>query len=311
MGIGLMNRIWWREDLDSSEKLVLLALADRAGDEDGVCWYAVDTIARKSSLHRRSVQRILTRLIEHGLLRKVHRHDRSNYYMIPVDKFPYPELQTRPAKERGPEEFMAEIEPDLFGMRGDGESPRRGDSRSVRGDSRSVRGDGESPDSSMIPEDTKDPIAQSADGETVNNMIIRRWNEIAAQHDKLTPVRFLSDARKEAIARRTMEWLVVDLGDGPLGHERVWKHAFQTIASSKLLTGQKTSWAATLDWILKKSNFAKIMEGNYGHGHDKIDGDARDPNGRSAVAAVREARRIANGARERSAGEARRAGGRG
>lgn len=36
MSIDFMNRVWWREDLPTMEKFVLLALADAAGDE-GLC----------------------------------------------------------------------------------------------------------------------------------------------------------------------------------------------------------------------------------------------------------------------------------
>ena len=309
MSIDLMTRVWWRQDLDPSEKLVMLALADRADDEDGVCWYAVDTLARKTSLQRRSVQRIIARLVDHGLLRKRHRHDRSNYYIIPVDKFPYPEKLDRPRKERGPSDFLEAVEPDLFpDKRGDGESPRRknrGDSGSVRGDPGSVRGDPRSPnplyDSNMIP----DSLRESATEEGLSDMIIRLWNELAERHAAIAPfTATLTEDRKTKIGLRTKR-LVEEFPD--VDEREAWACIIKRVGSSKLLTGQKTSWAATFDWMLGPKNFEKIIGGNYGHGHDSIDGPA-GPGDRSAVAAGAEAMRLVTNARQRR-GQVPRSGG--
>ena len=52
---------------EGSERLVLLALADNANDE-GVCWPSLNTIARKCSLERRSVIRLVAQLVDKGLL---------------------------------------------------------------------------------------------------------------------------------------------------------------------------------------------------------------------------------------------------
>lgn len=74
-------------DLPSSEKLVLLAMADHARDDGTGCYPSVDRLARKSSLSRRGVQKIARRLEQAGLIEpsKVSRGRRSTEYRITLD----------------------------------------------------------------------------------------------------------------------------------------------------------------------------------------------------------------------------------
>lgn len=304
MAIELMNRIWWREDLDASEKLVLLSLADRADDE-GVCWYAVETICRKSSLSRRGVQKVLARLCARQLLRKVHRHDLSNYYVIPVDKFPDVNNRPRPAKERGSLQYL-EDEPDLFVERGERGARRRSERGSDRGAPETARGAPGAPNSlsdSLI--DTK-PSAGARE-ETLPEMVVRCWNALAADHEALATFNGeLSPSRISKIEARAGEWIGRSLATGlatvedASAEHTVWRIAFEQIARSKLLTGQKIDWAPTLDWVLGPKNFNKIMEGNYGHGHDRIGSPTNDASGRSAVKAGQSALELVERARNRA-----------
>jgi DNA-binding MarR family transcriptional regulator len=55
-------------DVSWTEKLVLLALADRANDDGSSCDPSVLTLARKTSLSRRTVQRTLSKLKEKRLV---------------------------------------------------------------------------------------------------------------------------------------------------------------------------------------------------------------------------------------------------
>ena len=66
MSIAAMNWVWALR-LRPSVKFVLLALAD-AADDNGVCWPSVPTIANKTCLEDRSVQRILSSVKRDGLL---------------------------------------------------------------------------------------------------------------------------------------------------------------------------------------------------------------------------------------------------
>lgn len=66
MSISAMN--WaWQLRLKPTIKFVLMALAD-ASDDDGYCWPSIPTLAKKTCLDDRSVQRIINRLKIDGLV---------------------------------------------------------------------------------------------------------------------------------------------------------------------------------------------------------------------------------------------------
>jgi len=71
-----------------TEKFVALALADASNDE-GISWPAVDTVAQKCSCSPRTVQNAVKGLCDKGLLRKMERKDRSNYYLFNLDALPH------------------------------------------------------------------------------------------------------------------------------------------------------------------------------------------------------------------------------
>src|SRR5579872_2683561 len=61
VSIQLMAKVF-QLPIPSTEKLVLLAMADHARDDGTGCYPSIDTLARKSSLTRRGVQKIMRRL---------------------------------------------------------------------------------------------------------------------------------------------------------------------------------------------------------------------------------------------------------
>lgn len=68
MSIRCMNLVWKNTSITvPAIRLVLVALAD-AADDEGRCYPSVSTIARKSSLSERSVQRVLRRLVGDGVM---------------------------------------------------------------------------------------------------------------------------------------------------------------------------------------------------------------------------------------------------
>ena len=79
----------WGLPLKPSIKFVLLALAD-ASDDAGYCWPSIPTLAKKTCLNPRSVQRILNQLQAQGFLRVERRHrldgsPTSNGYRLALD----------------------------------------------------------------------------------------------------------------------------------------------------------------------------------------------------------------------------------
>ena len=66
-------------------------------------------------------------------------------------------------------------------------------------------------------------------------------------------IRSLSDARKKAIAARLKTYTVDDI-----------RTVFENAESSSFLKGGNTrNWTATFDWLLKDTNMAKVLDGNY------------------------------------------------
>lgn len=64
-----MNAAWNCENIKSTEKFVLLALADWSND-NGLCWPSINTIAKKCSLTGRTVQNAINKLEEKNLLKR-------------------------------------------------------------------------------------------------------------------------------------------------------------------------------------------------------------------------------------------------
>ena len=78
-----MTAVWDREDLSSTQKLVLLSLADWANDE-GLCWPSIDRLATKTSMAGRSVQRIIRDLESMGFVRRDEVLGKGNRYWISI-----------------------------------------------------------------------------------------------------------------------------------------------------------------------------------------------------------------------------------
>lgn len=77
------------------------------------------------------------------------------------------------------------------------------------------------------------------------------YNSICTAYPKCTA---MSDARKKAIAARIHSGYTVE------DFQRVFEKAQ---ASSFLKGGNNRNWRASFDWLLKDSNMAKVLDGNY------------------------------------------------
>lgn len=71
----------WQTQLPSTEKLVLLALADNANDE-GQCFPSVPTLVAKCGMGERTVQGVISRLRDDGHLTCHYRTGRSTVYIV-------------------------------------------------------------------------------------------------------------------------------------------------------------------------------------------------------------------------------------
>lgn len=61
----------FQQKLSPTEKLVLIALADHANDEDFTCWPSLTHLVKKTSLCRKSVWKAIDKLVEKGYVKRV------------------------------------------------------------------------------------------------------------------------------------------------------------------------------------------------------------------------------------------------
>jgi hypothetical protein len=71
----LIGEAWESAIIMPLEMYVLVTLADQANDE-GLCWPGIETVAEKTRLDVRSVQKIIKRLERGGHLHQVKKGDR-------------------------------------------------------------------------------------------------------------------------------------------------------------------------------------------------------------------------------------------
>lgn len=260
MSIDIMNRIWWRSDLGMTEKFVALALADASNDE-GVSWPAVDTLAQKCSCSPRTIQNAVKALSDKGLLRKMERKDRSNYYLFSLDSLPHFERTRRPK-----EGF------DGHGRTtGAGDSPQlfdTGESGSMTGESLSMRGAGDSPrtiiEPSEEPSDSDSGDFKSPDAALVA-FVDREWHQLKADQPGIADVRKIDDNLAKLIVLRAKQH--AQPGEDGIA---VWTTVFREIRSSRFLTGRAapgpgrdSAFKLSLGWACKTQNFREIINGRY------------------------------------------------
>lgn len=93
------------------------------------------------------------------------------------------------------------------------------------------------------------------------SQIVDLFNQICVSYPQ---VKVLSDARRRAINARLKRYTKDDL-----------KTAFEKAEASSFLKGSNDrNWSANFDWIIKDTNLAKILDGNY---------DDREPKSKTSI----------------------------
>ncbi|MGW8276053.1 helix-turn-helix domain-containing protein [Xanthomonas axonopodis] len=86
MSTIIMSQCWPLQGLSGPQKAVLISMADQAND-DGVCWPAVGTIARRCCLSERAVRSAMDHLEAVGLLARERRFNSSSNYTVSPAKY--------------------------------------------------------------------------------------------------------------------------------------------------------------------------------------------------------------------------------
>jgi hypothetical protein len=86
MSVKAIAWVLEQQELKGSQKLVMIALADRC-NESGMCWPSVERIARAASLSKRSAQRVLGDLEKDGwITRELRAHHQTSRYWVHFDR---------------------------------------------------------------------------------------------------------------------------------------------------------------------------------------------------------------------------------
>ncbi|MCM5682915.1 helix-turn-helix domain-containing protein [Schlegelella sp. S2-27] len=100
-----MTEVWKVQGLSSTQKIVLLSLADNANDQ-GECYPSVSMLMEKCSLSDRAVQKALAELIEIGHISRSFRNGRATIYTV------HPRTTFTPERSSPPNVVHPTPEPD-------------------------------------------------------------------------------------------------------------------------------------------------------------------------------------------------------
>jgi len=75
-----------------------------------------------------------------------------------------------------------------------------------------------------------------------------------------------SGSRKRNVRARWKEYPAIEF----------WEDYFSRVEESEFLSGRVTRWRADFDWLMKPSNFEKVLEGKYSNRGDRMADVLRD-----------------------------------
>ena len=221
-------------------KLVLIKLADNANDL-GECWPSYQHIADQCEISRSSVKNHIRELEKSGFVTRVFRKNgalnQSNIFRLNISQSSG--AGNTPVGQELPEGGAGT---DLGG--GAGAAPRT--SHSFEPVNEPIKNNDAEAPISLRPKSQKIPFQKIAD----------LFNSILPE---LPAVVLINKSRESAIRSR---W-----NDHP-AHQSLefWEDLFNDVRKSDFLMGRVISERAfrcSFDWIIKPSNFVKVVEGNY------------------------------------------------
>ena len=111
-----------------------------------------------------------------------------------------------------------------------------------------------------------EPLARSGrdmvalpDGAVLNIEAFRQYfnKQMAAAGGAIRPIRVIRDHRREALVARAREY----------GKEALLEMIHRVAASRFLNGGGNREWSPDIDWLLRPTNFLKVLEGKYNDVH--------------------------------------------
>eukprot|EP00918_Siedleckia_nematoides_P041017 GHVU01089037.1.p2 GENE.GHVU01089037.1~~GHVU01089037.1.p2 ORF type:complete len:250 (-),score=26.20 GHVU01089037.1:50-799(-) len=246
MSIRVMSKVWESYPGGGSELLALLALADWS-DDNGRCYPSMASISKKVRLKPRQAQRVVHQLIEAGFVSVIGNEfggkpGATRQYRINLSSL------TGVAHDTG-------VAEDVDGCHGRRETGVAHDTQTVIEPPRTVSKSnsvellvGTTQDKKKIPPCPHQEIVDAYHEALPASPQIRDWTKARAAH--------LQARWREEPKRQNVDW---------------WRRLFGYVAESDFLTGKSATpgrkpFTASLDWLLKPENFAKVREGRYHDG---------------------------------------------
>jgi DnaA-like protein len=97
----------------------------------------------------------------------------------------------------------------------------------------------------------------------ISSKMLDIWSKLVEEERK-------GEAQKLKLTEKRLKYLSSVLSQNFNGDIDQWSSFCETIASSKFLMGEITSFKATLDWVLLEKNLQKILDGNYTIGDREV-----------------------------------------
>lgn len=234
MSTIIMSLCWPLQGMSGPQKAVLISLADNANDE-GVCWPSVARIAERTCLAERTVQGAIKWLGQASILSVRERMGRSTMYTLTPAAYAPPQ-DMHPAADAPPPPQLTT------------ETPAAAAPRTVI-----------EPSSEPSPHVGDENPSKVSKPKCPSQAIVDLFNKTLPG---LPQVAMLTKDRITKISARWNDSTVhQDLG--------FWAEFFELVGSSPFLMGEGEGrdgakpFRATFDWLIKPSNFVKVVEGNY------------------------------------------------
>lgn len=236
--MSLDATIWaWKQGLPAPSKLVLLSIADRANEEHEA-WPSMERLAADTGLNTKTITLAIRRLTDTGLMTDTGRRVGATQK---VRIFKLNGVQCR-----------TETKPKTEPFQNRNDSKNGGLNTTKNGGLNAPKFGGQNLSLEPVNET---PTKQAGKKPAIDaQAIVDQYNKTL--RDYLPAVTLLTDKRRAALAG------CASLEEGFETLE-FWQAYWQQVAESDFLTGRATSWKASFDWLTNKTNFVKVLEGNY------------------------------------------------
>lgn len=248
----LLSVAAWSVNLPALDKIVLLCLADHA-NADGRCWPSITRIGSRCGMSRASVMRALRALMSGGYIVVEQGLGRLNRYIIQATTLePFPDSNQCPT--------ATGISGRQVSVRSSTGVPQQPDPLLI--DTGPVADSNPNlPRTNQEP--SKNPPAVRVRHKSTAKIPPFHLEVIASYHDLcpgLPQVKIWTRERRKALDARIAERVANGKGADTTEY---WRSFFNAVAASDFLCGRSSDFRADLEWLLRPSNFAKVIEGKY------------------------------------------------